>query len=475
MRGYKANLMDVSDAQESIQYTHYPEDIDDKARCIYTIICYCKLCNTTFSYFCEHNIQGDINYYYTPRENLKDLSIICKSEEIKMRNSSCNPKNENNIVKLINTPIISRIENSIANYCINKIKTSLCVSIRLNFDHTNYRKFLCWLKKYDPLFSKHITKIPYVPYYILKDADFFIKVGDYTFARILTGCSIKNTLDDFERRNTTSVLDTWVHVYIFGKDAKKVAYKLNKIGMFDQNTIVNYTISASNRNRDGVDIYRDLSSCRHKDSVFLNDNIKETILNHTKKFFENKHIYAQRNLTYKTGILLYGEPGTGKSTIANMIATEHKCNMVIIKMAQFSEIDTDFIASTINADDLTYIVLLEDIDCVIGDRESETEDLENKKNVNKLLQFLDSASSPSNVIFVATTNHIEKLDEAILRDGRFDLKVNITNINEKAAIQMCKSFGIKDDTIIKRLFNENNIEGRINPAKLQNLILKELK
>ena len=141
--------------------------------------------------------------------------------------------------------------------------------------------------------------------------------------------------------------------------------------------------------------------------------IKEDILKHIDKFLANREMYMKRNLPYKTGVLLEGPPGTGKSSIANMIATEYNCDMVLINMSEFSKINTDFLATTINADDKFYVVVLEDIDCVIGDRQDENDDLENKKNVNKLLQFLDSTSSPTNVVFVATTNHVEKLDDAI--------------------------------------------------------------
>ena len=130
------------------------------------------------------------------------------------------------------------------------------------------------------------------------------------------------------------------------------------------------------------------------------------------------------------------------------------------------------VTKAINSDNKPYVVLLEDIDCVIGDRKSD-DDSQTKKNVNKLLQFLDSASSPSNVIFIATTNHIEKLDEAIKRDGRFDIKVQITDFVRSTAEAMCRSFELKP-AIIKEILDDNMVNGKINPAKLQNLILKNL-
>ena len=376
--------------------------------------------------------------------------------------------------EILNNKIMNNYKDKMMIYGINKIKSTFGETLRLHFDHTTFKKFLCWLKKYDKFFYNHVSKIPYKPYWTLRDSDFIISLGDYTFARILTGESLKKSFDSVDRINChVSPMD--IEIYVFGKNVKEVVYTLDNINNGEKELlcyVVN--VNKSRGNTANIEIYRDISSCRSKKSVFLNDNIKEDILSFVHKFFANKDIYDKRNLNYKTGILLYGEPGTGKSTIANMIATECNCDMVLINMNQFSDLDTDSITSTLNADDKTYIVVLEDIDCVIGNREAENEDLENKKNVNKLLQFLDSNSSPNNVIFVATTNHIEKLDEAILRDGRFDLTVNITNIDYSTASKMCRSFGIKDEKVIERIFNENNVNGKINPAKLQNLILKEI-
>lgn len=372
-----------------------------------------------------------------------------------------------------NNQFINNYKNKLTNYSINKLKTTFGETIKIRFDQTTYRKFLCWLKKYDKLFYKHITKVTYKPYYVLRDSDFIINLGDYTFARVMTGTGIRNGLETIEKFNY-HVAELDVNIYVFGKNVKRVCYDLEKLRE-RQKGLTSYTVNVNTYgDRTNLEIYRDVSSSRSKDSVFLNDHIKEELLGFVRKFFSNKSIYDKRNLHYKTGILLYGEPGTGKSTIANMIASEFNCDMVLINMNSFKEIDTDSLTSTLNADDDTYVVVLEDIDCVIGNREAENEDLDNKKNVNKLLQFLDSNSSPSNVIFVATTNHIEKLDGAILRDGRFDLMMNITNIDESTASKMCRSFGIKDEQVIKRIFKENNIDGRINPAKLQNLILKEI-
>ena len=93
-----------------------------------------------------------------------------------------------------------------------------------------------------------------------------------------------------------------------------------------------------------------------------------------------------------------------------------------------------------------------------------------------MLQFLDSSSSPNDVIFIATTNDISKLDSAILREGRFDIKVEVGNINRKASTEMLESFNIPDEdieTILDEMTKDEN--GNINPAALQNTAISYFK
>ena len=380
---------------------------------------------------------------------------------------------ENNMINKFE--IQNFVEAQVKEYIVRKIKNRLGVVLDLTFTDQQYMKFLSWLKKYDKEFKHHVSskKVGSKNIYYLNDVDFIVNIRNRTFARIMTQTAIKNSLSQYDIFVGKEISPSTIKMYIFGKEAFKIAKFLQKI-QYEYNDIGCYKITSSKYSGAAPNIYYDTLIGRTQESVFLNDNIKEKMINHINKFFENKDIYEKRNLNHKTGILLYGDPGTGKSTIANMIATTFNCDMILINMSEFAYLDIDHITSTINADDNTYVVVLEDIDCVIGDRESDEDDLENKKNVNKLLQFLDSTSSPSNVIFVATTNHIEKLDDAIKRDGRFDLILNITDINRDTAIEMCKSFGITDNKIIIDIIDNNLMDGKINPSKLQNLILQKL-
>ena len=138
------------------------------------------------------------------------------------------------------------------------------------------------------------------------------------------------------------------------------------------------------------------------------------------------------------------------------------------------------LTNCINADDNRFVILLEDIDTIFNtlDREDaeETMDKDTKKVVNKLLQFLDSNSSPTDCIFIATTNHVEKLDEAITRKGRFDLQKEIGRINYDKATEMCRSFNIPEADIDSILYPDN-AERRdlFNQSSLQADILSYFK
>jgi SpoVK/Ycf46/Vps4 family AAA+-type ATPase len=90
--------------------------------------------------------------------------------------------------------------------------------------------------------------------------------------------------------------------------------------------------------------------------------------------------------------------------------------------------------------------------------------------INKMLQFLDSNTSPTNVIFIATTNHKERLDEALLREGRFDLKVEMKGLNKETAREFCKSFGLSShdtEDVITSLTKDMLTDISINQSKLQ--------
>ena len=176
--------------------------------------------------------------------------------------------------------------------------------------------------------------------------------------------------------------------------------------------------------------------------------------------------------------MLFGEPGTGKSSLVKALASTYNRSIVNVNVSNLKYIDLVKLTQAINVDDVRdYIILLEDIDTLFLNREDDKSDKDDQAVINKLLQFLDSNTSPTNVIFIATTNHLERLDQALLREGRFDLKVEIKPLKDKESVEFGTSFTLSEDVskdLIKSIHKEFPDRELINQSLLQSRILSKI-
>lgn len=171
---------------------------------------------------------------------------------------------------------------------------------------------------------------------------------------------------------------------------------------------------------------------RTKESVFLKETQMERILNHIKRFQENEKEYDRYGIPFRTGIMMYGTPGSGKTSTATVLANELNMDIYYVSLRSMDG-DQEFENTMAKVPENT-IVVLEDIDAVKAakDREGDdnTTEFADDVSMSALLNVLDGMQSPRGVVFIMTTNHRDALDPALLRPGRVDLMEELDHLDQ---------------------------------------------
>ena len=131
------------------------------------------------------------------------------------------------------------------------------------------------------------------------------------------------------------------------------------------------------------------------------------------------------------GILLHGPPGTGKTLLAKAVAHESKARFFAQSASSFVEMFAGLGAARIRRlfraarKARPAIIFIDELDAVGATRGKDISG-EKDQTLNQLLVEMDGFSSPSNVVVIAASNLLEKLDPALLRPGRFDRQILVT-------------------------------------------------
>ncbi|KAG5805475.1 hypothetical protein H9Q74_008458 [Fusarium xylarioides] len=159
---------------------------------------------------------------------------------------------------------------------------------------------------------------------------------------------------------------------------------------------------------------------------------------------QTKLWYAKRSIPYRRGYLLFGPPGTGKSSFSLSIAGELDLDIYVISIPSVND---QTLKDLFDGLPDRCVVLLEDIDAAGATRSrdlrSEDSDSEGDTGPRKkavtlsgLLNTLDGVASQEDRILIMTTNHVGKLDEALIRPGRVDFKVEFRLADRETAEQL---------------------------------------
>ena len=232
-----------------------------------------------------------------------------------------------------------------------------------------------------------------------------------------------------------------------------------------------------------IDYNKWYSNCQFNNKFF---DQKEDVLNKVKFFLNNKKWYEDKGIPYTLGILLYGEPGCGKTSFIKSLMNytgRHGLDIKLENNFDFKKLKnlimSDQIDETLIIPQDKRILIFEDIDAmseIVKDRKLKEDnnlikpkkeespkkkndlkmevlkevfgDTERKKepknNLSYLLNILDGIHEYNGRIIIMTTNHPEVLDKALVRHGRIDIKINF----KKASIN-----NIQD--IIEKFFGKS--------------------
>ena len=178
---------------------------------------------------------------------------------------------------------------------------------------------------------------------------------------------------------------------------------------------------------------------RASESVILDAKYAETILDDARKFLSRSSWYHDKGIPYRRGYLLHGPPGCGKTSFALVLASELKLNICILNLSG-QEMDDNAIAETLRNAPSKAIILLEDIDSVFVQRSSSESDKSSSISFSGLLNAIDGVAAQEGRIFLMTTNHLERLDPALIRPGRCDMKVEVKKASKHQLEKMFLRF-----------------------------------
>lgn len=227
-------------------------------------------------------------------------------------------------------------------------------------------------------------------------------------------------------------------------------------------------------------------------------------------FMNHPEWYESKGIPHTLGLLLYGEPGTGKSSCIKAIAKDTNRHIIQVSLAEYTtqdQLNNLFFTEKIEvvADGQTHfyniplderIYIFEDIDClssIVEKREhnnnnnnngnmlkdmytsqSQSQSKDNSKAItlNYLLNLFDGILESPNRLLIMTTNHRDKLDPALIRPGRIDIDIQFGNMSKyelKRMFEMYYNSKSGEDENDIYIFSDE-VDHQLTPARVSQIM-----
>lgn len=168
-------------------------------------------------------------------------------------------------------------------------------------------------------------------------------------------------------------------------------------------------------------------------SVILEPGILEKVLADAEAFLASREWYESVGIPYRRGYLFEGAAGSGKTSAILAIAGALELNVFMLSLGARG-MDDDKLNNLLSQVPTRSVVLLEDVDATFVGRDM-SKDAAGISAVtfSGLLNALDGAAAREGRILFMTTNHVEKLDPALIRPGRADMRLHFGHASKMQA------------------------------------------
>jgi len=206
-------------------------------------------------------------------------------------------------------------------------------------------------------------------------------------------------------------------------------------------------------------------SKRPWDSVILPVGVKESLLEDAKVFLSGNAWYRDRGIPYRRGYLLHGIPGSGKSSLVHALAGVLDLNICMVSLAQ-AELTDQLLMNLLNSAPPNVLLLMEDIDAAFVQRD--IGEKSNNVTFAGLLNALDGVAAQEGRLLFMTTNKIQALDPALIRDGRVDMRIHLgPATQDQVGALYAHFYAIPRDSPLIKEFMSVVGSGSVTMAELQ--------
>jgi len=210
-----------------------------------------------------------------------------------------------------------------------------------------------------------------------------------------------------------------------------------------------------------------LGNNRKLDSVVLKAGQREAVLADLERFFAARERYEMLGIPWRRGYLLYGPPGTGKTSLVTALASELSLNVCVLSLASPNVTD-EKIGNLLASVPRRSVILIEDVDAFFQQRSKA--DTGVKVSYSGFINALDGVAAHEGSVVFLTTNHPQLIDEAAIRSGRVDFRLELGLCDRSQLERMFRKFF--DDEAAAARFANTVPAGRWSPAQVQERLLK---